>query len=111
MFRVNFSHGEREEKAAVVERIRALETKHNHPIAILADLQGPKLRVGKFKDGQAVIRHSGHFTLDRNPEPGDETERWAWKDHWGVPLSPPPALRRCNHGPPTFRPSTRRCCR
>jgi pyruvate kinase len=33
---------------------------------------GPK-RVGTFKDGRAVIRHSGHFTLDRNPEPGDET--------------------------------------
>merc|ERR1719421_1116881 len=35
VFRVNFSHGVREEKAAVVQRIRALEAKHNHPIAIL----------------------------------------------------------------------------
>jgi hypothetical protein len=34
---------------------------------------GPKLRVGTFREGRAVIRHSGHFTLDRNPEPGDET--------------------------------------
>jgi pyruvate kinase len=35
-------------------------------------LQGPKLRVGTFKDGQAVIRHSGHFVLDRDETPGDE---------------------------------------
>lgn len=72
-FRVNMSHGEHADHAATITGIRALEKEFNRPIAILADLQGPKLRVGTFKDGQAVIRHSGHFTLDRNPEPGDET--------------------------------------
>ncbi len=72
-FRVNMSHGEHADHAATIQAIRALEKEFHRPIAILADLQGPKLRVGKFKDGQAVIRHSGHFTLDRNPEPGDET--------------------------------------
>ena len=72
-FRVNMSHGEHADHAQTIETIRALEKKFMRPIAILADLQGPKLRVGKFKDGQAVIRHSGHFTLDRNPEPGDDT--------------------------------------
>ena len=72
-FRVNMSHGEHADHAATIQAIRAMEKEFHRPIAILADLQGPKLRVGKFKDGQAVIRHSGHFTLDRNPEPGDET--------------------------------------
>jgi pyruvate kinase len=72
-FRVNMSHGEHADHEATITAIRALEKEFNRPIAILADLQGPKLRVGKFKDGQAVIRHSGHFTLDRNPEPGNET--------------------------------------
>ena len=72
-FRVNMSHGEHADHAATIQAIRAMEKDFHRPIAILADLQGPKLRVGKFKDGQAVIRHSGHFTLDRNPEPGDET--------------------------------------
>ena len=72
-FRVNMSHGEHADHGATITAIRALEKEFARPIAILADLQGPKLRVGKFKDGQAVIRHSGHFTLDRNPEPGDET--------------------------------------
>ena len=72
-FRVNMSHGEHADHAATIRAIRALEKEFTRPIAILADLQGPKLRVGTFKDGKAVIRHSGHFTLDRNPEPGDET--------------------------------------
>lgn len=72
-FRVNMSHGDHATHAKTIAAIRALEEEFGRPIAILADLQGPKLRVGTFKDGKAVIRHSGHFTLDRNPEPGDET--------------------------------------
>ena len=72
-FRVNMSHGDKAGHAAVIKAIRDLEARFNRPIAILADLQGPKLRVGTFKEGRAVIRHSGHFTLDQNPEPGDET--------------------------------------
>ena len=72
-FRVNMSHGEHAVHAETIDAIRALEKDLNRPIAIFCDLQGPKLRVGSFKDGKAVIRHSGHFTLDRNPEPGDET--------------------------------------
>ncbi|TNE32555.1 MAG: pyruvate kinase [Alphaproteobacteria bacterium] len=72
-FRVNMSHGEHADHADTIKAIRALEKEFGRSVGILADLQGPKLRVGKFKDGQAVIRHSGHFTLDRNPEPGDDT--------------------------------------
>ncbi|MBX7494071.1 pyruvate kinase [Qipengyuania sp. 1NDW9] len=72
-FRVNMSHGEHADHEKTIKAIRQMEKDFHRPIAILADLQGPKLRVGKFKDGKAVIRHSGHFTLDRNPEPGDET--------------------------------------
>ncbi|OZA31095.1 MAG: pyruvate kinase, partial [Novosphingobium sp. 17-62-9] len=72
-FRVNMSHGEHAIHAETIANIRALEKKVNRPITVLCDLQGPKLRVGQFKDGRAVIRHSGHFTLDRNPALGDET--------------------------------------
>jgi pyruvate kinase len=71
-FRVNMSHGEHAIHAETIANIRALEAKVKRPITVLCDLQGPKLRVGTFKEGRAVIRHSGHFTLDRNPEPGDE---------------------------------------
>ena len=69
-FRVNMSHGEHETHAAVFHAIRALEKEFNRPIAVLADLQGPKLRVGEFADGRAVIPHGSEFTLDRQDVPG-----------------------------------------
>jgi pyruvate kinase len=72
-FRVNMSHGDHDTHAATIAAIRAAEKDFGKPIAVLCDLQGPKLRVGTFKEGRAVIRHGSHFTLDRNPEPGDET--------------------------------------
>ncbi|MEQ1542556.1 MAG: pyruvate kinase [Novosphingobium sp.] len=72
-FRVNMSHGDHATHAETIAAIRAVEKDLGKPVAVLCDLQGPKLRVGQFKDGKAVIRHSGHFTLDRDPAPGDET--------------------------------------
>ncbi len=72
-FRVNMSHGDHATHAETIAAIRAAEKEFGRPIAILCDLQGPKLRVGEFAGGRAVIRHGGHFTLDRNPAPGDET--------------------------------------
>ncbi len=72
-FRVNMSHGDHETHARTISAIRAVEKKAGRPVGILCDLQGPKLRVGTFKGGKAFIRHSAHFTLDRNPEPGDDT--------------------------------------
>jgi pyruvate kinase len=72
-FRVNMSHGEHDIHAETIAAIRALEKEFHRPITVLCDLQGPKLRVGTFAGGQAVLRHGSHFTLDRNPEPGDET--------------------------------------
>ena len=72
-FRVNMSHADHATHAQTIAAIRALEKECKRPLAILCDLQGPKLRVGKFKGGEAVIRHGSHFTFDRNPEPGDAT--------------------------------------
>src|SRR3990167_5649628 len=46
VFRLNFSHGAPEDHRQRVEQLRAMEKKYNHPIAILMDLQGPKLRLG-----------------------------------------------------------------
>ncbi|WP_338241698.1 pyruvate kinase [Aurantiacibacter hainanensis] len=70
-FRVNMSHGEHERHAQTIAHIRALEKEFYRPIAILADLQGPKLRVGTFVDGRATIPHGSTFTFDRVGEPGD----------------------------------------
>ncbi len=72
-FRVNMSHGDQATHAETIANIRAAEKDFGRAIGVLCDLQGPKLRVGTFKDGRAVIRHGSHFTFDRNPEPGDET--------------------------------------
>ena len=72
-FRVNMSHGDHATHAETIAAIRVAEREFGRPIAILCDLQGPKLRVGAFAGGRAVIRHGSHFTLDRDPTPGDET--------------------------------------
>lgn len=72
-FRVNMSHGDQQTHAETIAAIRAAEKDSKRSVAILADLQGPKLRVGTFEQGSALIRHGGHFILDRNPEPGNET--------------------------------------
>ena len=70
-FRINLSHGDQKDHAKVIKTIRALEKEFARPIAVLCDLQGPKLRVGTFADGQAIIPHGHKFTLDRDPAPGD----------------------------------------
>ncbi|MBN9505293.1 MAG: pyruvate kinase [Altererythrobacter sp.] len=72
-FRINLSHGDHEAHAEAIHAIRALEKQFNRPIAVLCDLQGPKLRVGTFVDGQAIIPHGARFTLDSNEAPGDAT--------------------------------------
>ena len=72
-FRVNMSHGDQQSKVAVIEAIRALEKEFGRPTTILADLQGPKLRVGKFDGGRTILEHNSTFVLDRDPTPGDAT--------------------------------------
>lgn len=74
VFRLNMSHGDHEAKADMVKLIRALEDKHGRPTTILADLQGPKLRVGTFKDGPVRLRYDQDFTLCLDEVDGDETE-------------------------------------
>lgn len=72
-FRVNMSHGDQQSKVAVIEAIRGLEKEFQRPTTILADLQGPKLRVGKFDGGRTVLEHGSTFVLDRDATPGDAT--------------------------------------
>ena len=72
-FRVNMSHGDQASKVAVIQAIRSLEKKFGRPSTILADLQGPKLRVGKFEGGRTTLVTGNTFVLDRSAEPGDDT--------------------------------------
>lgn len=71
-FRVNFSHGTHAEHKQRVKIIRQLEKEKGRFISILADLQGPKLRVGTFKEDKVLLKEGQTFTLDMNPEPGDD---------------------------------------
>jgi pyruvate kinase len=71
VFRLNFSHGTHDEHRARFAEIRQVEADTGRPIGILADLQGPKLRLGNFADGKAEIVAGGHFRLDLDKHPGD----------------------------------------
>src|SRR5688572_9603099 len=72
VFRLNFSHGLHEDHRARVQVIRALEQKVGRPISILLDLQGPKLRVGTFRDGKVMLATGAEFRLDLDAAPGDD---------------------------------------
>ncbi|HUM08615.1 MAG TPA: pyruvate kinase [Acidocella sp.] len=71
VFRLNFSHGAHEDHARRIEMIRAVEQKFRRPIGILADVQGPKLRVGTFQSGRVQLQAGQQFILDMNMAAGD----------------------------------------
>jgi pyruvate kinase len=71
VFRLNFSHGSHADHAERIATIRALEEKVGRPIGILADVQGPKLRVGRFQGGRVQLQTGQPFRLDLNPTPGN----------------------------------------
>src|SRR5229473_690972 len=72
VFRLNFSHGSHAEKRQLFADIRRVESDTGRPIGILADLQGPKLRVGDFAAGSIELRAGAHFRFDLHPTPGDQ---------------------------------------
>jgi pyruvate kinase len=71
VFRLNFSHGGHEDHKRRYDTIRAIEERFQRPIGILLDLQGPKLRVGEFKDGKVTLDQGAKFRLDLDQTPGD----------------------------------------
>ncbi len=73
VFRINMSHLPRERLSERVATIRSIEQKLKRPIAVLVDLQGPKLRVGRFAADAAMIENGQDFVLDDDPTPGDAT--------------------------------------
>jgi len=73
VFRLNFSHGDIEVHRKNYENIRSLEKKYNHATCVLADLQGPKLRVGLFKNVKENLKKGKKFRLDLSSELGDDT--------------------------------------
>jgi len=70
-FRINMSHTDHDEMRRLVRVIRDLEAAENRPIGVLIDLQGPKLRVGRFAEGKVALEVGQSFTLDGDEAPGD----------------------------------------
>lgn len=73
VFRLNFSHGTHEDHRERMRLIREVEAEIGRPIAVLADLQGPKLRVGTFANGPIKLEAGQSFRLDLDKTPGDTT--------------------------------------
>ncbi|HAQ88032.1 MAG TPA: pyruvate kinase, partial [Pseudomonas sp.] len=73
LFRLNFSHGEHADHAERFGWIREVERQLNQPIGILMDLQGPKLRVGRFAEGKVQLKRGQTLRLDLDSTPGDST--------------------------------------
>jgi pyruvate kinase len=71
VFRLNFSHGAHEEHRARFDMLRQVETETGRPIAVMADLQGPKLRISTFAEGPIDLVEGQTFRLDLSTEPGD----------------------------------------
>jgi len=69
--RVNFSHGTTEEQINRIRTARECAKKCGKEIAVLADLQGPKIRIAKFKEGKVNLQHGDEFTLDASMSPDD----------------------------------------
>ena len=72
IFRLNFSHGSHDDHAARVKILRGLEEEFSMPVGIIADLQGPKLRVGKFRNGTIDLKSGMKLRLDLDEAEGDE---------------------------------------
>ena len=73
VFRLNFSHGSHDDHAAALKAVRGAEMALQRPLGVLADLQGPKLRLGRFKDVEIAIEPGQRLRLDLDETPGDET--------------------------------------
>jgi len=72
VFRINFSHGDKEQHKETIKRIKAVSERLSYPVSILQDLQGPKIRLGKLKEGKAFLKNGAEFILTTKEILGDE---------------------------------------
>jgi len=72
VFRLNFSHGEHTEKALIISRIRELSRQQQRAVAILGDLQGPKIRTGKMRSGKLQLFAGEEVTITTRDLLGDD---------------------------------------
>lgn len=80
--RLNFSHGSQEDHQNAIKTIRQIIDESNVPISILADLQGPKIRIGKMKEGGALLVNGEKVTITTNEQIGDEKHIYITYDNF-----------------------------
>ncbi len=81
VFRANFSHGNVSMHEQRIAMVREIAARHERPVAILVDLQGPKIRVGRFKEGKIHLQAGQTFILDpqlADNEGDDKIARWRY---------------------------------
>lgn len=89
--RLNFSHGTHEAHGEVIERLKEVRDRLGVPLAILLDTKGPEIRLGKFKDGSAVLETDSTFTLETAECEGDSTH--AYITYTALPKQVEPGVR------------------
>jgi pyruvate kinase len=72
--RLNFSHGDQDQHARTIRRIRKIAASLGQPVAVLTDLAGPKIRIGEIAGGSAELKVGRKFTLTALTVSGDETQ-------------------------------------
>ena len=71
--RINMSHGTLQSRKEIVDQLNFIRIAHNNPIALMCDTKGPEIRIGKFKNGEAVLKQNHTFILTSRDVVGDET--------------------------------------
>src|SRR5580698_4397601 len=72
--RLNFSHGKAQDHKAIIDTIREINAVHKTNVGILADLQGPKIRIGLVKDGGIHLVNGTHITMTTHECIGDDNQ-------------------------------------
>ena len=85
LVRINFSHGSPEEHIDRVEKLRNRARAHGRQVGVLADLQGPKIRIERFKDGPVELAEGDIFVLDGDCG-SDDGNKWTYSAVWMYPF-------------------------
>ena len=87
VFRLNFSHGAQADHAQVAQHIRRQAGHHGRYVGILADLQGPKIRIGGFTEGSVMLQAGDPFQLSLSIAPGAGDQRGVSVEYQALPAS------------------------
>ncbi|MFV1972186.1 MAG: pyruvate kinase [Thiohalobacterales bacterium] len=83
--RVNFSHGDPEDHIKQAENVRNRSRAFGHQVGVFADLQGPKIRIGRFGNGKIMLNKDDHFILDAGLDIGAGTQERVGLSYKGLP--------------------------